>query len=282
MSKTNQILTHLKSPTVHELYIQLIDVSLPDVTDSEAEVLCVFMENCILPCSFQSGRDVVIHWIQLTAGNLPVHSYFYSQDQLTSQGHRFEGRTSLFKDQIAKGNASLRLTGVQVQDQGRYSCYTSTIPSNKDSFIDLKVENSITCSSEGIYPEPELTWSTNPPSNMNTETATIPCTPLNNPFSGLVWRFNHSQIILIQTDSDASSNISEQWMQHVQSVSESGSLTIQALTPNQEGRYTCELSDAEETHISNTHLHFQSTEKCKVRKKTQPAKICVFFLQHEK
>lgn len=27
-------------------------------------------------------------------------------------------------------------------------------------------ENSFTCRSEGIYPEPELTWSTSPPSNV--------------------------------------------------------------------------------------------------------------------
>uniref|UniRef100_A0A3Q1J614 Ig-like domain-containing protein n=1 Tax=Anabas testudineus TaxID=64144 RepID=A0A3Q1J614_ANATE len=255
-------------------------------------VSCVFKENCILPCSFKTGDDVVIHWIH--------------QDQLTSQGHRFEGRTSLFKDQIAKGNASLRLTGVQVQDQGRYSCYTSTIPSNKDSFIDLKVdgkytkhkqiqkqnvENSITCSSEGIYPEPELTWSTNPPSNMSFNTTTrVQQTEqqLYNISSSLILSDPGTDVVYSCTISTrrnkrrATLFNQKQWMQHVQSVSESGSLTIQALTPNQEGRYTCELSDAEETHISNTHLHFQSTEKCKVRKKTQPAKICVFFLQHEK
>lgn len=29
-----------------------------------------------------------------------------------------------------------------------------------------KKENIITCSSEGIYPKPKLTWSTNPPSNV--------------------------------------------------------------------------------------------------------------------
>ncbi len=33
--------------------------------------------------------------------------------------------------------------------------------------VDIQqVENRITCSSEGIYPEPELTWSTNPPSTL--------------------------------------------------------------------------------------------------------------------
>uniref|UniRef100_A0A3B4U1G7 Ig-like domain-containing protein n=1 Tax=Seriola dumerili TaxID=41447 RepID=A0A3B4U1G7_SERDU len=134
--------------------------------------------SCILPCSFQGGTDVVIHWVQLTVGHLVVHSFYHNQDQLGHQVQRFRDRTSLFKDQISRGNASLQLTGVEVQDQGRYKCHPSTIRGNKDSFINLKVdapvdevdlqqvENRTTCSSEGIYPQPELTWSTSPPSNL--------------------------------------------------------------------------------------------------------------------
>ncbi|XP_071340630.1 butyrophilin-like protein 2 [Trachinotus anak] len=149
----------------------------PNVTDTE--VSCVFMESCILPCSFQGGTDVVIDWTQVTAGNRLVHSYYDNQDQLAHQDQHFRNRTSLFKDQISRGNASLLLTGVKVQDQGRYRCFTSTIRGgDKYSFIILtvdapvgkvdvqQVENRITCSSEGIYPEPELTWSTRPPSNV--------------------------------------------------------------------------------------------------------------------
>uniref|UniRef100_A0A3P8RXQ1 Ig-like domain-containing protein n=1 Tax=Amphiprion percula TaxID=161767 RepID=A0A3P8RXQ1_AMPPE len=91
----------------------------------------------------------------------------------------FRNRTSLFKDQISTGNASLQLTGVKVQDEGTYQCCTSTMTENDNSFINVKVdapvhdiniqqvENRITCSSGGIYPQPELTWSTTPPSNIN-------------------------------------------------------------------------------------------------------------------
>uniref|UniRef100_A0A3B4YXN3 Ig-like domain-containing protein n=1 Tax=Seriola lalandi dorsalis TaxID=1841481 RepID=A0A3B4YXN3_SERLL len=162
---------------VNAKHCGLLYVSVPDVADSE--VSCVVMESCILPCSFQGGTDVVIHWIQVTAGDLHVHSFYHNQDQLGHQDQRFRDRTSLFKEQISRGNASLQLTGVKVQDQGRYKCHTSVIRGNKDSFINLKVdapvdqvdlqqvENRITCSSEGIYPEPELTWSTSPPPSLN-------------------------------------------------------------------------------------------------------------------
>lgn len=59
---------------------------------------------------------------------------------MENQNWDYRGRTTLFKDQIPKGNASLRLTGVKLSDRGRYKCYTSTISGNKESFINLNVE----------------------------------------------------------------------------------------------------------------------------------------------
>uniref|UniRef100_A0A3Q1JHL7 Ig-like domain-containing protein n=1 Tax=Anabas testudineus TaxID=64144 RepID=A0A3Q1JHL7_ANATE len=299
--------------------LDLIFLWMLTVSRGDTDVSCVLMENCILPCSFKTGAEVVIHWTD----TFPVHSYYHDQDQLSQQDQHFKARTSLFKDQISRGNASLLLTGVKVQDQGRYRCFTSTVTENNETFINLEVdapvnkvdihqvENSITCSSEGIYPEPELTWSTNPPSNMtlNTPTrvqqteqqlysissslilsdpgtdvvysctisthrnkrrttfrqlasingsssgTTISCTTSNSPLMALIWRFNHTQIILNQTNDGRT--VSEQWRQHVKSVSESGSLMLQNLSSNQEGTYTCELRNAEETFITNTFLRIE-------------------------
>uniref|UniRef100_A0A4W6G5C0 Ig-like domain-containing protein n=1 Tax=Lates calcarifer TaxID=8187 RepID=A0A4W6G5C0_LATCA len=89
---------------------------------------------------YTSGADPVIHWIKETAGDLQVHSFYFNQDQLRLQNQSFRNRTSLFKDQISRGNASLQLTGVEVQDQGRYRCYTNTIRGEESSFINLKVD----------------------------------------------------------------------------------------------------------------------------------------------
>uniref|UniRef100_A0A3Q2VNZ2 CD276 antigen-like n=1 Tax=Haplochromis burtoni TaxID=8153 RepID=A0A3Q2VNZ2_HAPBU len=151
------------------------------LTGGDTDVSCIFMETCMLPCSSEGATAVIIHWFQQSAGNRFVHSFYEGKDQLGLQNQRFRGRTSLFSDQISSGNASLLLTKVEVQDEGRYKCYTSTENGVKESFINLKMDapvhevdiqregNTLTCCSEGIYPEPELTWSTSPPSNVNSK-----------------------------------------------------------------------------------------------------------------
>uniref|UniRef100_UPI003AAAC1C5 uncharacterized protein n=1 Tax=Centroberyx gerrardi TaxID=166262 RepID=UPI003AAAC1C5 len=297
---------------------------------------CVFMDSCVLPCSFQPDAEEVIHWIQLTAGSPPVHSYYSDQDQLNRQAARFRGRTSLFRDQISGGNASLRLSEVNLQDESRYKCYTSTTRGNKETFISLEVEapvgkvdiqqveNTVTCSSKGIYPAPELTWSTSPPSDPilqkptnvqknhqqlfdisssllistnNTQTAyfctvstgssrrkatlsqlppvsvssntdtSIPCNDKTSDLRrfSITWRFNHSETILTQpstqTQTQTQTQVQEQWKQQVKGLSESGSLELRALSQKQEGTYTCELSDAEETLITNTLLKIDPAEQ---------------------
>ncbi|XP_042069820.1 uncharacterized protein LOC102291527 isoform X2 [Haplochromis burtoni] len=181
---------------------------------ADTEVSCIFMERCMLPCSY-GGSDVVIHWIQVSAGDLIVHSFYHNKDQLEHQNQRFRGRTSLSSDQISTGNASLQLTKVEVRDEGKYRCYTSTIDGNKESFINLKIDapiqkvsiqqvgNIITCSSEGIYPKPELTWSTSPSSSITSKTITVQLT------EQLLYNISSSLIVSdSETDLDYSCTIS--------------------------------------------------------------------------
>ena len=81
--------------------------------------------------------------------------------------------------------------------------------------------------------------------------STVSCGVLNSsPASfSFTWTFNHSQVIVTQ-----SRNISKEWRQHVKSVSNSGSLVLHNVSAEQEGVYSCELSTAEETHVTNTLL----------------------------
>ncbi|CAJ1081728.1 CD276 antigen-like [Xyrichtys novacula] len=298
---------------------------LPWTFDRGDAKVCTFMENCILPCTFERGSEIVIHWIQQP--NTAVHSYYHGKNQLDRQHPRFKGRTALFMDQISTGNASLMLTVVTPADEGKYKCYTSTISGNKELFVDLSVEapprevivkqegNRISCSSEGIFPRPELTWSSSSPSSLTPDTptvlpteqqlynissfltvsdsvsdldysctissgrskktatlykktststsdteTTIPCTSLNISPKSLAWSFNHSENILTQNPADTTFKVSEKWKDHVKDVSETGSLILKALTSDQDGVYTCELSTAEEIHIQSTVLTVQESQ----------------------
>ncbi|KAM6971526.1 butyrophilin subfamily 3 member A2-like [Tautogolabrus adspersus] len=285
-------------------------------------VFCGIEESCVLPCTFTAGEDVVIHWKETTTADTLLH-YYHNQDHPEKKAPRFRNRTSL----ISEKEASLRLKGVTNEDEGRYECYVS-IPHRppNQSTMDLKVDapprkvqiqqvgNRITCSSERIYPQPELTWSSSPPTNLtvaDTTTAqqkgklysinsslialtvsnldysctistgrkerkatlfntasinisdsktTIPCTSSNIRLKSLIWTFNHSQNILIQTTAEVPFKVSEEWRKHVKDVSESGSLVLQDITSLQEGIYTCELSTAEETFVQSTVLMMKESQ----------------------
>ncbi|XP_008417947.1 CD276 antigen-like [Poecilia reticulata] len=297
--------------------------------ESETSMSCVLNENCLLPCRFKNGTTYM-EW-----------KNYNPQSQIVSYDHRgsrysesFRSRASLFEDQISRGNGDLLLRGVKIDDEGRYVCIGKINGIKYRQSVELIVEapestvrihqdeNMITCSSEGIYPEPELTWSTEPPSNTTLQNrttvhqteeklydisssltvpdgpdliyscsirtrrnqrratltepgaeVTICCTSLNISNSSLVWRFNHRQIILTKTDRNIYS-VSEDWRKHVRIVSASGSLTLQDLTSDQEGVYSCELSDDEETII--THLYLRRTgENLVVSELIRRTVVCV-------
>ncbi|XP_067434049.1 V-set domain containing T-cell activation inhibitor 1-like [Thunnus thynnus] len=145
----------------------------------EFTVTCMNSEECVLPCQFQSdGKGVRIMWHKKEAvvsctryGNT---SFVIGHD---SQADEYKGRTGLYTDQVLKGNAALLLRNVTTQDQGNYVCITMTEPRTESSIISLIVKalvqevdiefsgDSVTCRAEGFYPAPNLTWSTDPPSD---------------------------------------------------------------------------------------------------------------------
>ncbi|XP_013984742.1 uncharacterized protein isoform X1 [Salmo salar] len=159
------------------LLILLFTLQLAENVTSVSLVKCLYSEDCVLTCSFKPNEDEVVHWYKQ---QICVHSYYYQSDQLQLQNGHFSGRTSLFKDQLVHGNASLLLKRVDVSDEGLYKCYTSTVMGNKETFVDVKVEaliqsvrmemtgEVVSCSSQNIYPAPEVAWSTDPLSGPET------------------------------------------------------------------------------------------------------------------
>lgn len=89
-----------------------------------------------------------------------------------------------------------------------------------------------------------------------TETTTVTCADSKTAPQSIIWRFNHSQVIVNHTGPNSYS-VSEGWRPYVKDVTDTGSLTLQDLSLDQTGVYTCELSNAEETHVKNTFLELR-------------------------
>ncbi|KAI4893832.1 hypothetical protein NFI96_020827 [Prochilodus magdalenae] len=132
--------------------------------------------NATLECSFSPSKslnltNLIINWQH---EETVVHSFYLGQDQLDRQGRDYRGRTHLFKDKLLEGNASLRLTSVQPDDQGEYTCHVSDEQGSTKGkallilaalFDEPLLYLQSTCNSFNItatlsngFPQPELRW----------------------------------------------------------------------------------------------------------------------------
>ncbi|XP_061105162.1 CD276 antigen-like isoform X4 [Conger conger] len=107
-----------------------------------------------LSCSFpRSETDLLFNLIVFWEhGNELVHSYYKATDHLEEQSPAYRGRSQLSPDQLAVGDASLRLTGVRASDHGKYTCNVANEQGRSKKQIFLTVA--------AAYEEPELTIQT--------------------------------------------------------------------------------------------------------------------------
>ncbi|XP_058650809.1 CD276 antigen-like [Onychostoma macrolepis] len=147
-----------------------------EITVPRDTVTGFYGEALILPCSFpvDSSWDLRSTLILWQRGLDVVHSFYYSRDQLDRQNRHYVNRTSLFIQEMARGNASLKLDEVSLQDAGMYTCSISTnTGSQKKSFgvniaafyseprlqFSLLTDGvNLLVTSDGGYPSPTLQW----------------------------------------------------------------------------------------------------------------------------
>ncbi|KAL7876825.1 hypothetical protein SRHO_G00034680 [Serrasalmus rhombeus] len=137
----------------------------------------VYGKSVVLFCSFPTGGswDVSSSVITWQHGLEVVHSFYHSQDQLDQQHPRYANRTSLYHQEMVKGNASLRLDRVSLEDHGIYTCSVSTQMGRQRKSFRLTVaafysephlhislssngQVDLLLTSQGGYPSPSLQW----------------------------------------------------------------------------------------------------------------------------
>uniref|UniRef100_A0A673W7V8 Ig-like domain-containing protein n=1 Tax=Salmo trutta TaxID=8032 RepID=A0A673W7V8_SALTR len=167
------------------LGILFISVSLITTGSSEVQVVgpadrvvAVAGDDVILPCSLKpsvNAEDMTVEWTRLSLKAENVHLYRQDRDSNEDQFPSYKGRTSLFNEELKKGNVSLKLTRVTLSDAGSYRCFIPTLTSQvKETTVQLLVGAVylpvisiagtkgwgvvLKCESGGWFPEPEMEW----------------------------------------------------------------------------------------------------------------------------
>ncbi|XP_036843806.1 butyrophilin subfamily 2 member A1-like isoform X1 [Oncorhynchus mykiss] len=141
-------------------------------------ILAVAGDDIILPCYLKpniSAEDMTVDWLNLDFKDGRVYRYqnrkIIREDQIPS----YIGRTSLFEEELWRGNTSLKLSRVQGTDEGHYKCFIKAKSWDHDLIIQVLVKAvgskpvvsieghreggmGLLCESEGWHPEPELVW----------------------------------------------------------------------------------------------------------------------------
>ncbi|XP_048122435.1 uncharacterized protein hhla2b.2 isoform X2 [Alosa alosa] len=278
----------------YELILVVLLWILKITEGQNAQVTCVISKRCMLPCTIEPhGGDVVIHWYQAKNNDNPVHSYYLGKDQPFYQDSRYRGRTSLFTDLISPGNASLSLTDVKIEDQGRYKCYTSTTKGNDEQFVKVEVEDTqiqpetaeTQSNAQGLF---SITSSVKKTSNstyictvtagQTTQTSSlkqqslsakegedliIPCSVpganANLKDFTLTWLFDGNAKVLTFDSRTSQSEAYCPWKGHVKYTDKETAITLHNLNDNTlSGRYSCEVVTTKFRHLEETEVFLQS------------------------
>uniref|UniRef100_A0A8K9XM42 Butyrophilin subfamily 1 member A1-like n=1 Tax=Oncorhynchus mykiss TaxID=8022 RepID=A0A8K9XM42_ONCMY len=144
-------------------------------TDS---IVAVAGDDIILPCYLKpniSAEDMTVDWLNLDFLDERVFRYQNHRIIRDDQIPYYRGRTSLFEEELWRGNTSLKLTRVQGTDEGHYKCLIQSKSWYDDFTVQVLVKAvgskpvvsieghreggmGLLCESEGWHPDPELVW----------------------------------------------------------------------------------------------------------------------------
>uniref|UniRef100_A0A452HY93 Ig-like domain-containing protein n=1 Tax=Gopherus agassizii TaxID=38772 RepID=A0A452HY93_9SAUR len=151
------------------------------------DVVAQFEGDITLNCLFPSQPGMNLQRLTLTwqkeqagAEALVLHSYYYGKEQLERQDQIYRNRTQLDPEGLARGNASLTLRGIRIQDEGIYLSSTADLPllcvpapySEVRLEVSVSSQVTLTCRAEGGYPEASVLWLDGARNNVTAESDT--------------------------------------------------------------------------------------------------------------
>ncbi|XP_036407323.1 butyrophilin subfamily 2 member A1-like [Megalops cyprinoides] len=163
------------------LLLQQTSVSRPEMFEilvPADPVVADAGEDVVLPCYLKpsvSAEDMRVEWVRPDSADARVNLYEDRENRNEKQIPSYRGRTALFPEELKKGNASLRLTGVRGSDDGQYNCFIQSQVWYDDASFLVRVRAvgtepvismegyreggiGLLCESKGWHPEPELIW----------------------------------------------------------------------------------------------------------------------------
>lgn len=125
------------------------------LSSAEAETVCpsgpveaAYSEDIVLQCVLEPPLDATNQRVEWRRGNDVVHLYQGGRDDPAGQKKQFKGRTSLFPEELSKGNLSLRLSSARLSDSGNYLCCFKSV--DKNCSINVTVGEGFFFFSEGL------------------------------------------------------------------------------------------------------------------------------------
>lgn len=109
----------------------------------ETPVEAVAGHPVILKCYTKPELKVEkVEW--LVNGSDEVHLFRKGKDSYVSQNEKYKGKTSLFKDELYRGNSSLNLTA-DMSHSGNYCCLVSARKVHRDCYITVNGKYTVAC-----------------------------------------------------------------------------------------------------------------------------------------
>lgn len=104
-------------------------------------IVAVMGGNVTLPCHVSPAMDVEnmeLRWFRSKFSEA-VFIYENQQEQKEEQLAQYTGRTSLVKDFLSQGEATVRIHKVQASDNGLYTCFFRKGSFYEEASLELKV-----------------------------------------------------------------------------------------------------------------------------------------------